>query len=93
VFGDDTGLAVVGRGLVDRTELSVELLEPRRTAAGAGRRLIAGALAALEPGRWCFAQVSPGNAASLRAFLAAGFVPIGSEVLIQPGAAGAAFPR
>jgi RimJ/RimL family protein N-acetyltransferase len=28
-----------------------------------------------------FAQVAPGNAASLRAFLAAGFRPIGSEVL------------
>jgi len=31
-----------------------------------------------------FAQVAPGNAASLRAFLAAGFVLIGSEVLIEP---------
>ena len=27
-----------------------------------------------------WAQVAPGNAASLRAFLAAGFVPVGSEV-------------
>jgi RimJ/RimL family protein N-acetyltransferase len=30
-----------------------------------------------------FAQVATGNAASLRAFLACGFVPIGSEVLIE----------
>lgn len=29
-------------------------------------------------------QVSPGNARSLRAFLAAGFVPVGSEVLLSP---------
>jgi hypothetical protein len=32
-----------------------------------------------------FAAVSPGNARSLRAFLAAGFVPLGSEALIEPG--------
>ena len=51
---------------------------------GAGRRLIAAGLARLEPGEPCFAQVAPGNAASLRAFLAAGFVPIGSEVLLTP---------
>jgi hypothetical protein len=34
-----------------------------------------------------WAQVSPGNAQSLRAFLACGFVPIGSEVLIRPAPA------
>jgi hypothetical protein len=28
--------------------------------------------------------VSPGNAASLRAFLRCGFTPIGAEVLIEP---------
>jgi hypothetical protein len=28
-----------------------------------------------------FAQVAPGNAASLRAFLAAGYRPVGAEVL------------
>jgi RimJ/RimL family protein N-acetyltransferase len=31
-----------------------------------------------------FAQVAPGNAASVRTFLACGFVPIGSEVLFRP---------
>jgi hypothetical protein len=31
-----------------------------------------------------FAAVAPGNACSLRAFLAAGFTPVGSEVIIQP---------
>ena len=43
-------------------------------------------LAAVPPGETVWAQVSPGNAQSLRAFLACGFVPIGSEVLIRPGA-------
>jgi hypothetical protein len=33
------------------------------------------------PAEPLFAQVTPGNAASLRAFLAAGYRPIGSEVL------------
>jgi hypothetical protein len=84
VLGDETGLAVTGRGLAGRLELAVELLDPATAGSGAGRRLIRGALAALVPGEWCFAQVSPGNAASLRAFLACGFTPIGSEVLIHP---------
>jgi hypothetical protein len=52
--------------------------------AGHGRRLIRAALAALTPGETVWAQVAPGNAQSLRAFLACGFVPIGSEVLIRP---------
>ncbi|NUR85978.1 MAG: GNAT family N-acetyltransferase, partial [Nonomuraea sp.] len=33
-----------------------------------------------------WAQVAPGNAASVRAFLAAGYVPIGAEaLLVRPG--------
>jgi hypothetical protein len=31
-----------------------------------------------------FAAVAPGNARSLRAFLSEGFVPVGSEVIVQP---------
>ncbi len=95
VLGDESGLAVIGRGLAGRLELAVELLDPAVAGSGAGRRLIRGALAAMEPGEWCFAQVSPGNAASLRAFLACGFTPIGSEVLIQPttGARGTEVPE
>jgi hypothetical protein len=30
------------------------------------------------------AQVAPGNAASVRAFLAAGYRPVGAEVLLVP---------
>lgn len=84
VRSDGTGLAVVGSGLAGRTEISVELYDRSQGGAGNGRRLILAALAAMEPGEWCFAQVSPGNAASLRAFLACGFTPIGAEVLIHP---------
>ncbi len=84
VYGDDAGLVVLGRGLVGRRELSVELLDPSTSGRGHGRRLIAAGLGRVPAGEWCWAQVSPGNAASLRAFLACGFVPVCSEVLIEP---------
>lgn len=84
VHGDDAGLVIVGRGLVGRRELSVELLDPHAPGgAGHGRRLIRAGLATLAPGEPCWAQVAPGNARSLRAFLACGFVPVCSEVLIR----------
>lgn len=83
VFGDGTGLVTVGTGLVGRTEVSVELLDGVARGAGHGRRLITAARALVPAGELLFAQVAPGNAASLRAFLAAGFVPIGSETLIE----------
>ena len=80
VHGDDRGLVTLGRGLVDRLELSVERFDS--AAPGAGRGLISDGLALVPRGELVWAQVSPGNAASLRAFLAAGFTPVGSEVLI-----------
>ena len=84
VYGDDVGLVILGRGLVDRRELSVELLDQASGGRGEGRRLIRAGLAAVPSGEWCWAQVAPGNAASLRAFLACGFIPVCSEVLITP---------
>jgi hypothetical protein len=82
VYGDDDGVVIAGRGLVDRRELSVELFDPESAPPGAGRRLIAAGLATVPAGEWCWAQVAPGNARSLRAFLACGFRPICAEVLI-----------
>ncbi len=85
VYGDDSGLVVLGRGLAGRREIAVELLDPAAGGgSGHGRRLIRAGLATLAPGEPVWAQVAPGNAQSLRAFLACGFVPIGSEVLIRP---------
>jgi hypothetical protein len=84
VFGDDRGLVTLGRGLVGRLELSVELYDVTSRGDGAGRALIAAGLATALPDELVWVQVSPGNAASLRAFLACGFVPIGSEVLLKP---------
>jgi hypothetical protein len=82
VLGDDRGLVTIGIGLAGRTELSVELTGGRRR--GDGRALISAGLTCVPPGSLVFAQVAPGNASSLRAFLACGFVPIGGEVLIHP---------
>jgi len=82
VIGDDLGFVTIGQGLVDRTEVSIELTSAEH-GAGTGRRLLAAALATIDADQWVFAQVAPGNAASLRLFLACGFVPIGSEVLIE----------
>ena len=80
VYGDATGLVTIGRGLVGRLEVSVEVFDG--VAAGAGRRLIAAALARVGVDEVVFAQVAPGNAASLRAFLSCGFEPIGAETLL-----------
>jgi hypothetical protein len=38
----------------------------------------------LPAGEQVWAQVAPGNAASVRAALAAGFRPVGAEVLLHP---------
>lgn len=40
--------------------------------------------AGVDAGELVWVQVAPGNAASLRAFLSCGFVPIGAETLIRP---------
>ena len=47
--------------------------------------MIGEGLGLVPAGDLVWAQVAPGNAASLRAFLTCGFFPIGSEVLIVPG--------
>ena len=85
VNGDERGFYTLAKGLAGRPELSIELIDPGSTP-GVGRRFLADALnafgASAGPGAPLFAAVSPGNARSLRSFLAAGFVPVGSEVII-----------
>ncbi|WEH42017.1 hypothetical protein OG233_22075 [Streptomyces sp. NBC_01218] len=88
VHGDERGLITLAEGLAGRLEISLELHHPDAPAAGGprrGRGLLADALTLVPRGRPVFAAVAPGNARSLRAFLAAGFVPVGSEVIIAPG--------
>ena len=84
MFGDERGLVTLGRGLVGRLEISVELLTAGPAVRGAGRELIAAGLGQVPADAFVWAQVAAGNAASLRAFLAAGFVPIAAEVVIHP---------
>ena len=83
VYGDDRGLVTLGRGIADRWEISVEV-DPSNRTSGNARALINEALTHIPSNEWCFGEVSPGNAASLRAFLAAGWVPIGAEIIIMP---------
>lgn len=68
-------------GLAGRLEVSVEVVENRR-GTGTGRALLSEALGLVSVDDFVFAAVSPGNARSLRAFLAQGFVPVASEVII-----------
>lgn len=78
------GLVIIGRGLAGRWEVSIEV-HPEHRGRGLGADLARAALKLVPEGEPLFAQVSPGNAASLRAFLAAGYRPIGSEVLFLRG--------
>jgi GNAT superfamily N-acetyltransferase len=82
VFAGVEGTAVlaIGSGLAGRREVSLEIEETAR-GRGLGRRLLLAVRGSIPPGEFVFAQVAPGNALSLRAFLAAGFAPIGAEVL------------
>ena len=82
VYSDESGAGVliVGRGLARRREVSVEVA-PEARNAGLARRLAAAARTLVPPEEPLWAQVAPANAASVRAFLAAGYRPIGAEVL------------
>jgi hypothetical protein len=73
----------LGRGLVGRLELSVEVDRGRRDH-GLARRLVPAALAAAQVDEPVFAQVAAANAASLRALQPAGFAAVGAEVLFGP---------
>ncbi|WP_424216699.1 hypothetical protein ACN20G_31760 (plasmid) [Streptomyces sp. BI20] len=99
-YEDERGVITVARGVAGRRELSVERWAAESesnpgegttrgpgASAGAGRGLISDALTLVPAGEPVFAAVSPGNARSLRAFLASGFVPVGSEILLHPGRA------
>lgn len=83
-FGDEAGVVLLGRGVANRLELAVELFDDTPHGRGHGRRLIRAGLLAAPRDEPVWAQVAPGNAASLRAFLAVGFVPVGAEVLLNP---------
>jgi hypothetical protein len=75
----DGGFALLGHGVAGRCEVAVEVDVPGR---GLGRGLFAAVLGEVPAGTPVWAQVAPGNVASLRALLAAGYRPVGAEVLL-----------
>lgn len=77
---DSSGIVNLGRGLDGRLDLSIEL-PPEVRSFGRGRKIIEAARTLVPPSEFVFASIAPGNARCLRAALAAGFAPIGSEVL------------
>jgi hypothetical protein len=74
------GLVLIGRGVASRSEVAIEV-DPGCRGNGLGRAL-ACAARHLVPGGPVWAQIAPANAASVRAFLAAGFRPAGAEALL-----------
>lgn len=85
VWAANGGILVLGRGLTGRWEAVVDV-DPDGRNDGLGRALAAAARHLVPDDRPVWAQIAPGNAASLRAFLAAGYLPVGAEALLQsPG--------
>jgi hypothetical protein len=81
---DRSALVVLSRGIAGLTELSFEL-EPERRGGGGGAGLVRDALSAVPSGELVLAAVAPGNAASVRALLGAGLVPLASIQLFRRG--------
>jgi GNAT superfamily N-acetyltransferase len=81
-YATDGAVLTIGRGLGGRWETSYEL-DPDYRGKGLGRRVIRAARHLVPEGASLWCQISPGNAASLRAALAAGFHPVGSEAILS----------
>ena len=77
---DRDGVLIVGRGICARWEIGYEVAPDARDA-GLGRRLVAAARGLVPAGEPVWAQVAPGNAASMRSTIAGGFTPVAAEVL------------
>ncbi|WP_030056674.1 GNAT family N-acetyltransferase [Streptomyces novaecaesareae] len=84
VFTTDGATLVLGRGVAGRWECAIEV-DPQAAGRGLGRALATAARHLLPGGESVWAQQAPGNAPSVRAFQAAGYRPVGAEVLLVPG--------
>ena len=76
------GVVILGRGVAGRWEVAVEV-DPAERGRGLGARLAAAARHLVADGAPLWAQIAPANAASVRAFLTAGFRPTGAEALLS----------
>ncbi len=77
-----TAVAIISRGIAGLSELSFEL-EPDRRGTGGGISLVQAALTTVHSAQLVVAAAAPGNTASLRTLLAAGFVPVASLQLFR----------
>jgi len=75
------GVVVLGRGVAGRWEAAIEV-DPDARGRGLGRALALTARHLLPEGDLLWAQQSPGNARSVRAFQAAGYRPVAAEALL-----------
>ncbi len=76
------GVVLLGRGVAGRYEVAVEV-DPAYRGRGLGASLAKAARHLVPDGARLWAQIAPANAASVRAFLTAGFRPIGAEALLS----------
>jgi GNAT superfamily N-acetyltransferase len=76
------GVVMIGRGVAGRYEVAIEVDDAHR-GRGLGTRLATAARHLVPAGQPLWAQIAPANAASVRAFLTAGFRPIGAEALLS----------
>lgn len=83
----DGGVLTLGRGLCGRWEVGLEVA-PDHRGRSLGRALASAGRHLTPDGRPVWAQIAPGNAASVRAFLAAGYRPVGMEALLVSPAHG-----
>lgn len=81
---DRSAVAILSRGLAGLRELSLEL-EAERRGERRGASFVEDALTVVPADELVVAAVAPGNVASLRALLAAGFVPLASMQLFRRG--------
>ena len=85
-------IAVISTGIGGLTEISFEL-EPGHRGSGAGGGLVRDALGTIRDSDIAVAAVAPGNTASVRALLTAGFMPAGSIQLFSRDNRAASRPR
>ena len=83
VFTTPGAVLIIGRGLAGRIEMSYHV-HPDQQGEGLGRALAASARYLVPAGEVVWAQCAPGNAASVRVLLAAGYVPVGAEAMLVP---------
>jgi hypothetical protein len=80
---DGSAVVMLGDGLADRCELSMEVLDESDRSLGLGTRVVVAAVGRVGPEDAVFATVAPGNTRSLRCLVRAGFRPIGAECLFS----------